>query len=135
MTPEGLSRIIERAKQDRAFFHSLVFSPESVFAQVPELGRAERAALLAMKPEEFFAVTFGTAAQCGDTCGERSCSLTCGKFSCEDTCSAYSCGRTCVGSCKETVQMRPKGVARKQTAVGRPSRAKRGARSKRTSVR
>jgi hypothetical protein len=129
MTPEVLSRIIERAKTDRAFFHSLVFNPEKIFAQMPELSRAEKSAMLAVKPEAFFAVTFGPVAECGDTCGDRSCSLTCGVGSCEDTCSASSCGRTCKGSCKETVQVRVERTGR-QAVVGRPSRSKRRTRRK-----
>src|SRR5437879_5540100 len=78
MTPNVLNLIIGRAKRDPGFFHRLVFEPEKALKDIPELTSADRSAIVAIKPEEFFIGGLNIAAECGDTCGDRSCSRTCG---------------------------------------------------------
>jgi hypothetical protein len=125
MSPEVINRILQRARSDPEFFHKLVFTPEKVFREIPELSRGDKAAMLAAKPEEFFVAGLAVAAQCGDTCGDRSCSRTCGWASCSDTCSKDSCGRTCKSSCRVTVALQfERGAKRRGKTAARSSRSK-----------
>lgn len=74
MSSQSISKLIEKAKKDPKFFHSLVFNPESVLAEI-DLGREEKARLVAMDPEEFIDDLIGGKLQdctvtvnCGSTC-------------------------------------------------------------------
>lgn len=98
---DALDQIIERARTDPAFFHSLVFDPERAVSDQPGLDRVTRGRLIGIDPDEFVGSLLGIT-HCGRTCGEISCNNTCGRRTCDVTC-ASSCSRaTCAGSCGQT---------------------------------
>jgi len=97
---ESLNRLVEQARKDPAFFHSLVFSPDKVLDKIDYLDRREKGMIVGLAPEDvvagiagLFVNPGGTVAECGTTCGSGSCTVTCDS-SCGDTC-ASSCDSTC----------------------------------------
>lgn len=109
---EALEKLITKAKDDPAFFHSMVFDPEGAIGGLDFLDRREKAMLVALAPEDVFAGLLGlirspggNAAVCGYSC-EDSCDSTCGSGSCFGTCMSTSCDRTCgARSCDITVEL------------------------------
>jgi hypothetical protein len=109
---EALKRLVEKARRDPTFFHSLVFEPEKALAGVDFLGRREKGAIVAIRPEDVIAGLAGlitgpggAAAVCGHSC-EDSCDSTCGSGSCFGTCMSSSCDHTCGSrSCDITVEI------------------------------
>jgi hypothetical protein len=109
---EALQRLVEKAKRDPAFFHSLVFEPEKALAGLEFLGRREKGAIVSLRPEDVIAGLAGlivsgggVAAVCGHSC-EDSCDNTCGAGSCFGTCMSTSCDHTCgARSCDITVEL------------------------------
>ncbi len=89
---EAVKRIMERAKADPTFFHALVFNPEKILSELNELGRYEKAAILAINPENIFIEIASCAAPCEST--EEKCDMTC-RNSCIGTCD-NTCPRTAV---------------------------------------
>lgn len=99
---EGLSRLVEQAKSDPQFFHDLVWNTEKAIGSADYLSRNERAAILAIEPEDLVVglatggIRFtGEELSCGGTCG-ASCGASCGA-----TCGG-SCTATCAASCPLT---------------------------------
>jgi hypothetical protein len=96
----GISLLIERAKKDSKFFHDLVWNTEASLSSLDFLSRSEKAALLAISPEDLIVglangFKGGSAAACGGTCG-ASCGASCGG-SCGGSCTV-----TCAASCPAT---------------------------------
>jgi|SRR5689334_1623428 hypothetical protein len=108
---EGLDRLVEQARKDPAFFHSLVFEPEKALAELTYLDRREKGAIVSLRPEDVIAGLAGlivgpggAAAVCDYSCHD-SCDDTCGEGSCFGTCMSTSCGHTCgARSCDITVE-------------------------------
>jgi hypothetical protein len=108
---EGLNRLVEQARKDPAFFHSLVFEPEKALAKLSYLDRREKGAIVSLRPEDVIAGLAGlivgpgnAAAVCDYSCHD-SCDETCGAGSCFGTCMSTSCGHTCgARSCDITVE-------------------------------
>lgn len=108
---EGLSRLVEQAREDPGFFHSLVFEPEKALAELTYLDRREKGAIVSLRPEDVIAGLAGlivgpggAAAVCDYSCHD-SCDDTCGEGSCFGTCMSTSCGHTCgARSCDITVE-------------------------------
>jgi hypothetical protein len=105
---EMLLSIVDKAREDKDFFHALVFDPEKALATLEGLDETTKEKLRVISPNTFFVPqlvrSLGVKLQecdptcsvsCGDTCGSISCKVTCGPFakSCKDTCGA-SCGST-----------------------------------------
>lgn len=59
MNPKSMNKLIERAKKDPKFFHSLVFDPEKVFSSLDYLDRKNRAHVETINEEEFFSHILG----------------------------------------------------------------------------
>jgi hypothetical protein len=105
---QALHELVEQARSDPEFFHSLVFEPEKALGQASYLDRREKAMIISLTPEAviaglagLFVNPGGTIAECGTTCGSGSCTNTCDS-SCGDTC-ASSCDSTCASaSCGKT---------------------------------
>lgn len=102
MKADTLERLIKQAKTDSQFFHDLVWDTEKVLGSVSYLSRGEKAAILAISPEDLVAgLATGRlgggapAAECGGTCG-ASCGGSCGA-SCGGSCTV-----TCAASCPAT---------------------------------
>ena len=102
----GVSKLIDRAKNDSDFFHSLIFDTERVLASIDFLSEEERKAILSVKPEDLIVglasggMKDEVAAECGGTCG-ASCGATCGA-SCGGSCTV-----TCAASCPATFAAEP----------------------------
>ena len=107
-TRAALLKIVDKARDDKEFFHALVFDPERALAGLEGLDEPTKEKLRLISPETFFVPqlvrSLGVARQecdptcslsCEDTCGSISCRVTCGPFnlSCKSTCGA-SCGST-----------------------------------------
>ncbi len=108
---EALRRLVEQARKDPAFFHSLVFEPEKALGELTYLDRREKGAIVSLRPEDVIAGLAGlitgpgsAAAVCDYSCHD-SCDDTCGEGSCLGTCMSTSCGHTCgARSCDITVE-------------------------------
>jgi hypothetical protein len=108
---EGLSRLVEQAREDPGFFHALVFEPEKALADLDYLDRREKGAIVSLRPEDVIAGLAGlivgpggAAAVCDYSCHD-SCNSTCGEGSCFGTCMSTSCDHTCgARSCDITVE-------------------------------
>jgi hypothetical protein len=108
---EAVEQLIDKAKKDPKFFHSLVFDAENTIGGLDFLDRREKAMLVALSPDDVFSGLLGLirsasgeAAVCGYSC-EDSCDNTCGG-SCFGTCMSTSCDRTCgARSCDVTVEL------------------------------
>lgn len=106
---EGLQRLVKQAKSDPQFFHDLIWNTESALGSVGYLSRLEKAAILAIRPEDLVVglasgLAGGTiAANCGGTCG-ASCGGSCGA-SCGGSCTV-----TCAASCPATGLMPAEGA-------------------------
>ena len=62
---EGISKLIAKAREDAAFFHQLVWKPEAVLASLDFLSREEKAALVALNPEDLVVnLVTGAARMC-----------------------------------------------------------------------
>jgi hypothetical protein len=107
--PEYLRQIVDRARENPEFFHSLVFDPEKAIAETPgpELDRFAKAKLLAINPETVITSLLRAEAGCKDpTCGPQSCLDTCGPHSCDWTCKSSCIGSTCGAfSCGGTTEI------------------------------
>ena len=102
---EGLATLIQKAREDAAFFHKLIWDTEAVVAGLDYLSREEKASLVGINPEDLVAgLATGNigvrteVAACGATCA-GSCGGSCGV-----TCSA-SCAGSCGVSCATTGAM------------------------------
>ncbi len=121
MDPKVFQSLVEKAKADPAFFHQLIFSPETIIGQVGDLDRHAKGALVGQDPAALIARAVGIARGCGNTC-TSSCDNTCGG-SCGYTTNLtaemeirtpavdyfsrasgalQSCGNTCTSSCDNT---------------------------------
>ena len=96
---DALKRLMEDVSKDPELLHGLLFEPEATLGKLSYLGRREKGAILAMRPEWVIAglagLTFGrggTVAVCGHSCSD----------SCDDTCGGGSCFGTCFSSCDHT---------------------------------
>lgn len=115
---KAISELIERAKKDPKFFHSLVFEPEKVLGSLDGLDRQSRGSIVSSNVEALFANILGLEG-CGNTCS-TSCDNTCGQ-SCGYTTNIVEaarikggvyfshfkdalegCGNTCSSSCDNT---------------------------------
>jgi hypothetical protein len=106
---EMLLKIVQKATEDKDFFHALVFDPEKAIASLEDLDEATKEKLRVISPNTFFVPQLVRSigetlkecdptctVSCDDTCGSISCSVTCGPF-------ANSCKSTCGGSCGSTL--------------------------------
>jgi hypothetical protein len=106
----ALTRLVNRAREDKDFFHDLVFNTEAVLDQVDYLDRRVKGALISLSPEEALSALLRPTAlrrqECEPSCA-LSCDFTCGSLSCKITCGsdAGSCGHTCGASCGDTLQI------------------------------
>lgn len=99
MDYEAMAELIKRARKDPEFFHALVWKTATVVESLDFLTREEKAAIVAIKPEDLVVglatgrirVGGDPAADCGATCG-ASCGASCGA----------TCGGSCGGSCTAT---------------------------------
>ncbi len=104
MAADPLEKLIEKTKNDPQFFHDLIWDTEKVLSTTDFLTRQEKAAFLAINPENLIVGlatgSFGgrisdhhnnCGASGGDSCG-ASCGGSCG-VSCE-----ASCATTCATS-------------------------------------
>src|SRR5829696_6439689 len=80
---EGLSRLVEQARKDPAFFHSLVFEPEKALAELTYLDRREKGAIVSLRPEDVIAGLAGLIVSPGGAAAV--CDYSC-HDSCDDTC-------------------------------------------------
>jgi hypothetical protein len=101
---DGVQRLVKQAKDDPKFFHDLIWKTEETLVSLTFLSRAEKSAILAIKPEDLVVglATGGVgaiAAACGATCG-ASCGASCGA-TCGGSCGG-SCSATCAASCGVT---------------------------------
>ncbi len=110
---DKLEKLVAMARKDPAFFHKLVFEPESLFGKLNFLDRKDKGIVLGTNPRDLIGAILGSnvinvpVAACGttcessckETCGKESCYGTCGKDSCQGTCGAKSCQTTCDSSC------------------------------------
>jgi len=111
MDQKTFKQILDRAKQDSQFFHSLVFDPEKAIADLHELDRSAKGALISVNPEEVIARLIGRTSWCDVTC-TSSCGVTCSGSSCGYTTNlvdrirptgiAAGCDVTCTSSCGAT---------------------------------
>ena len=111
--------LVEKAKADPAFFHKLIFAPETVLNDVKDLDRRAKGALMGQNPAALIARAVGVVQACGNTC-TSSCDNTCGQ-SCGFTTNLTAdvagakvnyfssfrdelagCGNTCTSSCDNT---------------------------------
>jgi hypothetical protein len=123
----ALAAIVERAKNDPAFFHALVFQPEDALKELRDVDRRIKGTIIGANPERIVElVASGTVSWCDVTC-TSSCGVTCsggscghttnlelnnryinrlsGKVSwCDVTCTS-SCGATCNQSCGHTTNL------------------------------
>jgi hypothetical protein len=106
---EALLKIVEKAREDKDFFHALVFDPNRALAALEGVDEATKAKLRAISPETFFVPQLvrslgGRLRECEPTCSV-SCDDTCGSISCNVTCGPFnmSCKSTCGGSCGNTL--------------------------------
>lgn len=109
---EMIAEIVAKARENKEFFHELVFNPEKALAGIEGLDETARKKLRAISPEQFLLAplvsSLGVAGlkRCDPTC-EESCTGTCGALSCDVTCGPDngSCGKTCGGSCGSTLSV------------------------------
>ncbi|MCE0723247.1 MULTISPECIES: hypothetical protein [Legionella] len=117
MNPRSINKLIERAKKDPKFFHSLVVDPEKVLSSLDYLDRKSRAHIETTNEEEFFSRILdqeyvssygvscdnarGGGARRGFTRVKKAKGAVCLKGDCNYTC-AYSCGGSCGGTCSTT---------------------------------
>jgi hypothetical protein len=59
MNRDILQKLVEQAKNDPKFLHTLVFDPESALQQVDYLDRKTKAALVGTSPEEIIGTIIG----------------------------------------------------------------------------
>ncbi|MGI4871135.1 MAG: hypothetical protein ACRYFX_08150 [Janthinobacterium lividum] len=90
--PQRMETLYDRAQSDPQFFHDLIWNTEKLLPALDFLTRQEKAALLAMEPEELLQrITSGRSTITGPAdaldCG-ASCTVTC----------TMSCGATCPGT-------------------------------------
>lgn len=131
MDQKQFAAIVSKAEKDPTYLHKLMFSPETMVAELKaHLDRREIGGLIAKSPAEIVARTIGVTSYCGNTC-TSSCDNTCGGscgfttnivdtpiarqvsyFSrfrdelagCGNTCTS-SCDNTCGGSCGYTTNL------------------------------
>ena len=109
MESEAMKQLIEKAKKNPKFFHTLVFDPEKALDELGLVDRKSKAALFAIDPEQFLTQLLSPAPlDCAPTCSD-SCGFTCGQGSCGVTCgTASTCNFTCgKRSCKATAMVAP----------------------------
>ena len=108
MDSEAIKQLIEKARKNPKFFHTLVFDPEKALGELGLVDRKSKAALFAIEPEQFLAQLLSVADRmCSTTCAS-SCDSTCGRGSCSITCRGDSCGYTCgARSCADTRLLAP----------------------------
>jgi hypothetical protein len=106
---EVLVQMVQQARENKDFFHSLVFDPEKALASFEGLDETTRKKLQAISPNDFLVAPLVQAigvglSPCDPTCDE-SCAQTCGALSCDVTCGTdnHSCGKTCGASCGTTL--------------------------------
>lgn len=118
MDAKTFKKLLESAKNDPKFFHSLVFEPEKALASVNFISRRAKGKLISAHAGELLARLVGLQA-CGNTC-TSSCDNTCGQ-SCGFTTNftereqlaeigyfsrikedVMECGNTCTSSCDNT---------------------------------
>ena len=118
MDAKTFKKLLDAAKNDPKFFHSLVFEPEKALASLTYLDRHAKGALVAAHAGELIARLMGVQ-ECGNTC-TSSCENTCGQ-SCGFTTNftdqgqvaeksyfsriksdVMECGNTCTSSCDNT---------------------------------
>ncbi len=105
---KGMKRLVDEVKADPQLLHNLLFATEETIGKLDYLDRRQKAAILALQPEDVVAGMAGTIfnpgggvqvcgascqASCTNTCGAGSCDGTCAS-SCTDTCGSVSCGST-----------------------------------------
>lgn len=104
---EALESVLQRARDDAAFFHKLVFDPDAILSQLPD-NRQLKAAIYGINPSTLLSLGEQPGPieprQCSTTCGSGSCQNTCGEASCGTTCSS-SCHGTCGLSCGATTHL------------------------------
>jgi hypothetical protein len=107
MDIEQFKQLVDRARNDPSFFHSLVFDPEKAITEIPGLDRLSKAGLLGINPEVLLSRVLRAEGGCTDpTCGPDSCLETCGPHSCVSTCKSSCAGSTCgAWSCGETTSI------------------------------
>jgi len=111
---EVIVQIVAKARDDKDFFHALVFDPESALAAMEGLDEATKNRLRAISPTTFFIPELTQSLSpelkpCDPTCTE-SCVGTCGPLSCDVTCGPEnkSCAATCGASCGKTLEAFPR---------------------------
>lgn len=116
---EAFAQLVDLAKSDAQFFHSLAFDPESTLQRLDFLDRRSKGALVAIDPGELVAHLVGVTQWCGNTCSS-SCDNTCGgscgfttnlqarvleprfAYYAREARSLEYCGNTCSSSCDNT---------------------------------
>lgn len=106
---ETLLKIVDKAREDKDFFHALVFDPERALASLQDVDEGTKQKLRVLSPNTLFVPqlvrALGVAkAECDPSCAV-SCNYTCGSISCKVTCGPenMSCKHTCGGSCGDTL--------------------------------
>jgi hypothetical protein len=103
MNAEQFKQLADRAKNDSAFFHNLVYNPQQAIQAFPGLDRETQARIFSVDPEAVVERLVVAAVKCGVTCGDDSCERTCGPRSCGVTCASSCSASTCGGkSCGQT---------------------------------
>lgn len=100
--------LTQRAKEDPAFFHALVFEPHKAIDQIKnEFGESVALSFKKINPSSIIAASLGLLeGVCGpDTTSSGPCGGTCGGRTCDVTCTAASCGNTCGDSCGYTTDI------------------------------
>jgi hypothetical protein len=100
MNSKSLQLLIEKAKNDPSFFHSLVFHPEKIKEQLEEIDKDSHKILANRQTVVISRLAGHLSGDCSCTTG--TCEGTCGGSTCSVTCSGDSCGRTCDNSCGVT---------------------------------
>ncbi|SRR5579871_393741 len=108
-TREIILQIVQKAREDKEFFHTLVFDPEKALASLEGVDEATKKRLRAIRPGSFLVAPLVGAVkleECDPTCS-LSCDSTCGSVSCNVTCGPYnlSCKDTCGVSCGQTLEV------------------------------
>jgi hypothetical protein len=108
---EMLLQIVQKAREDKNFFHQLVFNPDGALASLEGLDASTTTRVRAISPETFLVPALVSQIapalnRCDPTCDE-SCGTTCGALSCDVTCGTenHSCARTCGASCGTTLEV------------------------------
>ena len=102
MRQEALRRLVEQARKDPEFFHSLIFKSKEAVAQADYLPESMKASILELNPEDVIA---GLTGMRGGSIGASGCgpvTCACTNACTGDTGSGSSCELSCALTCENT---------------------------------